>query len=278
MFPPTTDYNQQLLAYLQTWRQLLEQWTTMSAGMPFPTGPSAMPTAPPFMPPMPTMPPMPPMAPTSPMPPAPGDYTQQLFGYLQAWRQYLEQMTGARPGVAQPQAGQPAYYYSEKPPADYSGQHHPVPPDRGETGSRRYPEAAAREGSSTTWPPKAEDLAPLTEDGSQDPQDMRASSGSLFNRRGEARDVLIAPDYDWGNQIDRLPTRPDTSLRREAAPRAEAPAARPQSGPKSLYSISGARVASARRPEAGQAVKRRAVANDIGQIDLPPIAGRQGSK
>jgi hypothetical protein len=31
------------------------------------------------------------------MPPSPADYTQQLFGYLQAWRQYLEQATGATP-------------------------------------------------------------------------------------------------------------------------------------------------------------------------------------
>ncbi|GAB4972236.1 hypothetical protein MAHJHV57_50230 [Mycobacterium avium subsp. hominissuis] len=34
MFGPTTDYNQQLLAYLQAWRELLERWTAMCAATP----------------------------------------------------------------------------------------------------------------------------------------------------------------------------------------------------------------------------------------------------
>nr|WP_231986624.1 hypothetical protein [Mycobacterium sp. 852002-40037_SCH5390672] len=118
---PTTDYNQQLLWYLQNWRRLLEQWAAMAAGSPFPTAPPMLPTAPaggqfmpPFMPFMPFMPPMPPMpmgpigpptAAGTPVPPAPADYTQQLFSYLQAWRQYLEQATGASP--AWPQAWTP---------------------------------------------------------------------------------------------------------------------------------------------------------------------------
>ena len=53
------------------------------------------------MPPMPPTPFMPPMAPPGTSPPGaspPTDYTQQLFGYLQAWRQYLEQAIGAAPG------------------------------------------------------------------------------------------------------------------------------------------------------------------------------------
>ncbi len=59
---------------------------------------------------MPPMPPsMPPPAasapPGRPAPPAPGDYTQQLFGYLQAWRQYLEQMAGTGPQAPQPSTG-----------------------------------------------------------------------------------------------------------------------------------------------------------------------------
>lgn len=123
MSTPATDYNQQLLAYLQTWRQLLDQWMAMAAGLPFPTPPSVMPTAPsggyfmpptaPFMPP--SVPFMPPTASVPPMPPAPADYTQQLFSYLQAWRQYLEQMTGAKPGAPPASTAQPANA-SENPP------------------------------------------------------------------------------------------------------------------------------------------------------------------
>ena len=111
MFPSTPDYNQHMFAYLHAWRQFLEQWAAMTAGFPFPTAPFAWPTVPfmpaggQFMPPTaPFMPPMPPFAPPTPAapappatlgPPAPADYTQQLFGYLQAWRQYLEQMADA---------------------------------------------------------------------------------------------------------------------------------------------------------------------------------------
>lgn len=76
-----TDYNQQLLAYLQVWRQLLEQTMALTPGVPMPTVPV-----------MPTMPAAP-----APSPPAPADYTQQLFGYLQAWRRYLEQTAGRPP-------------------------------------------------------------------------------------------------------------------------------------------------------------------------------------
>jgi hypothetical protein len=99
------DYNQHLLAYLQAWRQLLEASAAMTSALPFPPGPSGVPPAPP-------MPPMPPMTPPGTSPPGaspPTDYTQQLFGYLQAWRQYLEQSIGAAPGTTtqQPTGSQP---------------------------------------------------------------------------------------------------------------------------------------------------------------------------
>ncbi len=90
------DYNQHLLAYLQAWRQLLETSAAMTSGWPFPPG----------MPGIPGMPPMPPGSGGGAADP-PTDYAQQLFSYLQAWRQYLEQAIGTAPGMAMPPPGFP---------------------------------------------------------------------------------------------------------------------------------------------------------------------------
>ena len=103
MTTPATDYNQQLLAYLQTWRQFLEQSTTDGARTALPGRPSAMPFTPPCRRHAARMPAchhaarMPPTA-QPPCRPRRLDYTQQLLGYLQAWRHYLEQATGAATG------------------------------------------------------------------------------------------------------------------------------------------------------------------------------------
>ncbi|SPM28969.1 hypothetical protein [Mycobacterium terramassiliense] len=97
MFTPAMDYNQQLLAYLQTLRQLLDQWMAAMPPPPF-MAPGGQ-----FMPPTPPAPPSTASAP--PTPPAPAGYAQQLFGYLQAWRQYLEQMAGTGPQAPQPSTG-----------------------------------------------------------------------------------------------------------------------------------------------------------------------------
>jgi len=291
MSMPTTDYNQQLLVYLQTWRDLLGQLTTMTSGLPFPTAPPTMPAPPQggqFMPALaPFMPPMPPMPPTTaapPTPPAPADYTQQLFSYLQAWRQYLEQMTGARPAspqasTAQPPTAQPANA-SENDPANNSGEARPprpadVPPephnDTGGTKSRRLVDLPpGSEGLSAhgEWP--LVDLLPGSEGGSQVPPESR------FNRGPEEPQVLRPPDYDFG--IDRFRLRPDLAgpAVRSARPGAsrstsEAPAQRlvgspfqramgrveppasPQSAPRSLFSIAGAQRVPASFGEASQA-------------------------
>ncbi len=89
-----TDYTQQLLAYLQAWRQYLEHGAGVIApAQPLPpaaAGLFATPPAAPFAP-----PPMPPAAASQPMTFSPTDYTLQLLTYLQAWRQYLEQGIGA---------------------------------------------------------------------------------------------------------------------------------------------------------------------------------------
>ncbi len=101
------DYNQHLLSYLQAWRQLLEASAAMasgSSGLPIPPMPGGMPP----MPPTPFMPPMEPPGTSTPGASPPTDYTQQLFGYLQAWRQHLEQAIGAAPGTTpQPTPAQP---------------------------------------------------------------------------------------------------------------------------------------------------------------------------
>lgn len=97
------NYNQQLLSYLQAWRQLLEASAALTSGMPMGASPMGMPP----MPPTPFMPPMTAPGTTPPGSSPPTDYSQQLFGYLQAWRQYLEQAIGTAPGMAMPPPGFP---------------------------------------------------------------------------------------------------------------------------------------------------------------------------
>jgi len=276
MFTPTTDYNQQLFAYLQTWRQLLEQWAAMMAGLPFPTAPSVWPTVPfmpaggqfmppaaPFMPPMPPLMPPTPTAPAPPMPPAPADYTQQLFSYLQAWRQYLEQMTGARPGspqqpTTQPPTAQPASDGAKArptPPPDV-----PIPP-------------GDDTGSEIRWPPPLVGIPPYNEYVSEF---RRPGSDQPSGHGLEEPQLLNPPDYAFGYRDRPRPgTFPAGAVVYTAEPEAsrytsEAPAqlpvnspfsavmervepsASPQSAPRSLFSSPGAQTASARAEEAGQ--------------------------
>ena len=154
MSMPTSDYNQQLLAYLHTWRQLLEQWTTMTGGLPYPAAPPAIPAMPPGghfmappMPPTPVLPPTPVMPPAPVLPPAPADYTNQLFGYLQAWRHYLEQMTSA------PQASTAPPAKEARPPGG------PVP-SRHDTGSKTTSGSDVGRQPSPASPPPTTGSAP----------------------------------------------------------------------------------------------------------------------
>jgi hypothetical protein len=128
--------------------------------MAYPTAPFAMPSAPFTAPAMPTPPSMPPMPPPStasatPRPPAPGDYAQQLFGYLQAWRQYLEQMAGAGPGSSPLDEG-------GKPANPQNGSDAPGDGAGGDTARSQ-----SREGSGPTLPPRLLDLPPTNVGGSQ---------------------------------------------------------------------------------------------------------------
>lgn len=218
MFTPTSDYTQQLFAYLQAWRQLLEQWTMgMTAAPPFPTAPFVMPMVP-FMPPggqfmppavpfmpsaMPFMPP-PTAAPVAPTPPAPADYAQQLFSYLAAWRQYLEQMTGATPVSPQAPTAQPTAESADgggtaqnvRPP------NVPIPP-ADDTGSKGGPTDTARKETNPTWPPKLVDIEPSSYGGSQIVSiDLPGASSGPFDRGPEAPQVMSPPEYDFGYQFE----------------------------------------------------------------------------
>lgn len=186
--PPPADHNEQLLTYLAVWQQLLEKTMAMLGGPSVMATPGAIPGMPAGM----SFPP--PMAPGTPMPtvpPSPTDYAQQLFGYLQAWRQYLERVPGATTVPPQPAAAYPTTSPSSTPsfgsPQGYAapdgggGQPTPVggsgeqtvPPPRGESLAR-----TTRKQSTTKWPPEV--LMPATEAGSQVPT-------SLFRLASEAR-------------------------------------------------------------------------------------------
>ena len=171
MFPQTPDPNQQLFA----------------GGLAPPTAPSVWPTAPgvQFMPP--TAPFMPPFMPPTPTasappatlgPPAPADYTQQLFNYLQAWRQYLEQMTGT--------AG--------------------PTPSGDDTGSKTTPKSDASKGSNASWPPPQSDMQPQSPGWSQSVGSDFSQATPLLNlppTSGEYRSEARSPGFDQQNPFGR---------------------------------------------------------------------------
>jgi hypothetical protein len=222
--------------------------------------PFTQPTAPFTQPTVPFMPPMPPTAPASPMPPAPADYTQQLFSYLQAWRQYLEQMAGARPGPGQASTAQPTAQPGNAPeeyPADDGGRARPArPPDSpippgDDTGSKTIPESYARTGN-PTWPPVL-NLPPSNYDYSQvtgtgvDPA-LDFDPPPTFERGPGEPLVLKRPTYDYRTDIVAPHFRPDLVSR----PTSEA-AAQLQVGSPFLAKIERlGRTASAKVEEAGQ--------------------------
>jgi hypothetical protein len=185
------NYNQQLLNYLQAWRQLLEASAALTSGMPM--GPSPM-----GMPPMPSMPPMPFMPPmTAPgtVPPGaspPADYSQQLFGYLQAWRQYLEHATSNASGSIQPlqpMGSYPGSYPNGYPAAEQSAGSQSSasqPTDSSSTGSQATGDTGSEasgtqsSGSQTSFAPKNENRVVLR------PKDPYGTiSGFNLSGRGE---------------------------------------------------------------------------------------------
>lgn len=252
MTPSPMDESQQLLAYLQAWRKLLEPLSTMTSGMtpgmtpglPFPAAPWPMPTMPmgvPIVPSMPTMPPSPtsPIA-GPPIAPSPTDYTQHLFGYLQAWRQYLEQATRAAQGPPPPATPGP----STAPPAEqplgpqapdesrYPSRPHsgrpaqePVPAGS-DFGSRSHSASLFGRGSGSS---SQELMPPNTQDGSVEsskssfgrvpetagppeasaqPDSNSAAKAGSVGRVGRSSgtewppSALYRPGSEWGNQLN----------------------------------------------------------------------------
>lgn len=276
MSMPTSDSSQNMLVYLQAWRQLLEQWMTMATPPAMPFMPPAMPFMPPampFMPPgipymAPAMPFMPPMQPSAPVPPGPGDYTQELFGYLQAWRQQLEQMTNGRPAMVRPPTPQSSNASAGKP-VTHSGQVVPVPatdvinnPDN--PGGPMAEEIVIEipNQSNLTWPP-LEHVAHPNQGGSQGPLSARVGPGRQFNRGRDEDSAVRLPQNQFGNQIDRFRRPPDTpgpttpAARPVASPFLSkmgrvAPGASASPTPKTLYSNAAARSSSARLRDTGQ--------------------------
>lgn len=237
-YPP--EHNQQLNAYLQAWRQVLEPLTPgITAAMPFSSAPGGMPPMPPFTPPIPTAPP-------PPAPPMPADYTQQLFGYLQAWRQYLEQATGAPPAPSQTAGAQPTDMSASGAPdergsASTAGRPTvPVQPDN--TSAGRTEVINFNNSAVADWPPKIVGRRP-DEGGTQ-------SYGNDLFRRDELRriqpdrqdqSIQVNPD-SFGQAAARargtlmgmppgVEFRPQMGDQRRLRPAAEPPAQRPTGSP-----------------------------------------------
>ncbi|TRW84751.1 hypothetical protein FK535_09670 [Mycolicibacterium sp. 018/SC-01/001] len=151
------DYSQKLQACVTAWQQLVDAVAALAG---------TVPTAGP-VPGIPSIPQVPP------------DYPQQVTGYLQAWRQYLEQATGAAGPTHSP----------------------PAPPQHGTATGHREPNAG-ESGSRTTAP----GAPPPSE-----PADSPPSMGATMKPPGEDSSsveppkFMRAPQWQWGGQITDLP-------------------------------------------------------------------------
>lgn len=174
--PP--DYNAQLQAHLQAWRQLLDSLAALAATVPN-LGPNLGPNPGPN-----------PAAPLGfPPPPPPADPTHQLFGYLKAWRNYLEESAGA---VSREPARQ------ESPSTENGSAHTDSRPRRAEPVPPADPGASrASKSSASPWPPnrplpkapadeyggQVYGLAPLTRDATKaDAQSGRDKQAAVVAR------------------------------------------------------------------------------------------------
>ena len=188
MFTPSPDYLQQLFAYLQAGQQLLQQWTALAGTPPPPANPFMPPAAPAAGQPMPATP-----FPALPAPTAP-DYAQQLFSYLQAWRQYLEQAASPSPtsptSPTAPALG--GLLQTASSPHHGGGSDTPTPPpDNAGTKSNMIKDTS--DGQTSKFPPEIVAVGPLFKSQTQAPDSDR-----------ERLQVLIPPFMKNGNMIDPL--------------------------------------------------------------------------
>lgn len=189
MFTPSPDYLQQLFAYLQAGQQLLQQWTALAGSPPPPANPFMPPAAPAAGQPMPATP-----FPALPAPTAP-DYAQQLFSYLQAWRQYLEQAASPSPATSPTSPTAPALgglLQTASTPHHVGGSDTPTPPPD-DTGTKSNMIKDAGDGQKSKFPPEIVGVGPLFKSQTQVPDLDR-----------ERLQVLIPPFMKNGNMIDPL--------------------------------------------------------------------------
>jgi FAD dependent oxidoreductase len=211
---------QQLLAYMQIWRQLLEQTTNVVPGLPFPAFPT--PGAP-LVPPVVTSSPMPPTGAFGPppglnaMPPAPADYAQQLFGYLQAWRHYLEQSAGPAGPLAQPTTQPPLPTLPPQPPLPPTQPQMPTQPNQQQSGSTPQPSPVPQQSNGgTTIPPKIVLANALDQFGNQLPIEGSLDREALLEQRAPLRRPITELG-SRGNFQSLFGRSADTSVTTQAA-------------------------------------------------------------
>ncbi len=179
------DYTERYHAYMRAWHQVLEPLAAMAAAWPMPDTPMAMPGY---------SPPVPPAG-SGGLASTPGDYAQQLFGQLQSWRQYLEQMTGGQRTMMHPPVPYPA-----------------KTPDYGPAGAQpQYgPAGTQPQGGNSTQPQGGGDgAAPAAQPGGT------SAAAALAAPPGSGPtpppDIAVKPTNDLGNQSpygSRNPVRP----------------------------------------------------------------------
>lgn len=190
----TPHHDANLLAYLQAWRQYLEQMAkaAVSPGLSIPAAPLPVPPPIPFAPP--GLPPMPPSfgAPPAFPSPVPADYTQQLLATLQAWRQYLEQ--SAAPPPLPPSALPPRPQPSSAPSRPVPDSVPPLVDNGGRSSGAPAPQAepsaygTSPVGGGSAYGPEAP--------ADSDPQALQPAPRSLYSAAAQPDSV---PETEWWN-------------------------------------------------------------------------------
>jgi hypothetical protein len=250
------DHNP-LLTYLQAWRQLLEASAALTSGWPTPpptSGISPMfPGMSPMLPGMPSMPPMPGMpsgvgaGAVSPPP----DYAQQLFGYLQAWRQHLEDAVSNASGATQPLRPTtppmtPAHSAAPNPTGSPTGAAQPA--QSASSGSQSDGSSGGHSSGSASTGPKNKAVVFLR------PRDSMGTITDLNRLPGE--DLFGGPEYPQPTAPQRRSLSSGSAFASKVAS-ATSSAASP-SQPRSLFSSGSANTSTPTVSQANQDSRRAA--------------------